>query len=94
MTESLEEELRVQQQKLLIQGKSVEKRFRSHHKEKGQYSKQNAHLTDAAKSDSKCYFCDENENDIATKDLNNIKLYITLHVKNSYKWQQVKGSNC
>ena len=41
------------------------------------------HLTDAAKPDSKCYFCDENENHIATRDLNNIKLYITLHVKNS-----------
>ena len=38
LTESLEEELRVQQQKLLIQGKSDEKRFRSHHKEKCQYS--------------------------------------------------------
>ena len=56
LTEFLEKELRVKQQKLLIQGKSDEKRCRSHPEEKGQYSKHNAHLADAAKSDSKCYF--------------------------------------
>ena len=66
LTEFLEKELRVQQQKLLIQGKNDDKRFRSKPEEKGQYSKHNAHLADTAKSDSKCYFCDENENYIAT----------------------------
>ena len=46
---------------MLIQGKNDDERFRSHPEEKGQYSKHNAHLADAPKSDSKYYFCDENE---------------------------------
>ena len=68
LTEFLEKELRVQQQKLSIQGKNDDKKIRSNPEEKGQYSKSkhNAHNADAAKSDSKRYFCDENENHIAT----------------------------
>ena len=66
LTEFLEKELRVQQQKLLIQGKNDDNRFRSNPKEKGQYNKHNVHFADIAKSDSKCYFCHENENHIAT----------------------------
>lgn len=45
-----------------------DKRFRSNPEEKGWYNKHNAHLVDAAKSDSKCYFCDENENRIASNE--------------------------
>ena len=51
LTEFLEKKLKVQQQKLLIQGNNDNKRFRSNPEEKGQYSKHNAHLADAAKSD-------------------------------------------
>ena len=51
---------------MLIQGENDDKRFRLNPEEKGQYSKHNAYLVDVVKSDSKCYFCDENENHIAT----------------------------
>ena len=49
-----------------MQGENDDKRFRSHPEEKSQFSKHNEHLAGAANSDSKCYFCDENENHIAT----------------------------
>ena len=79
LTEILEKELGVQQQKLLLQEKTDEKRFRSHPEEKGQYSRCSAHLADAAKSDSKCYFCDENEDHIATNGPKDSKIvqYLT-----------------
>ena len=67
LTEFLVKELRVQKQKLFIQGKNDDKRFRSNPEEKGQYSKRNAHLVNVAKSDPKFYFYDENENHIVTK---------------------------
>ena len=49
-----------------MEGENNDKRFTSHHEENCQFSKHNEHFAGAAKSDSKCYFCDENENHIAT----------------------------
>ena len=56
LTEFLEKELRVQQQKLLIRGKNDDKRFRSNHEEKGQYSKHNAHLAEGSQIRFKILF--------------------------------------
>ena len=63
LIEFLEKELKVQQQKVLIQGKTEEKKHRpSNDDNKGHKS----HFAGDSNLEPKCYFCDENEDHMAT----------------------------
>ena len=65
LIEFLEKDLKVQQQKMLIQEKSDEKRSGSHNSDRRQNGKSSAHFANQS-TDKKCYFCDEGDDHVAT----------------------------
>ena len=64
LTEFLEKELKVQQQKVLIQGKTEDKKIRPLNDEKGNVGR--SHFAGDSSPEPKRYFCDESEDHVAT----------------------------
>ena len=62
----LERDLKVQQQKLLIQNKSENKRQKQTYKEKWHVGRYNSHFTASSSMEPKCCICKEAEEHIAT----------------------------
>ena len=59
LTEFLEQDLKVQQQKLLIQNRSENKRQKQAYEEKGHVGRYNSHFTGNSSMKLKCCFCGE-----------------------------------
>ena len=64
LIEFLENDLKMQQQRMLIQEKSDEKRNTKQTSECRQIGRNGAHFTNQS-TEKKCYFCDETDNHIA-----------------------------
>ena len=64
LIEFLEKKLKVQQQKVLIQGKTEDKKIRPLNDEKGNMGR--SHFAGDSSPEPKCYFCDESEDHVAT----------------------------
>ena len=65
LIEFLEKDLKVQQERMLIQEKSDEKRNTKQNSDGRQIGKNGAHFTNQC-TEKKCYFCDETDDHIAT----------------------------
>ena len=65
LIELLEKDMKVQQQRMLIQEKSDEKRNTKQNSDDRQIGKNGAHFTNQS-TEKKCHFCDETDDHIAT----------------------------
>ena len=65
LIEFLEKDMKVQQQRMLIQEKSDEKRNTKQNSDGRQIGKNGAHFTNQS-TEKKCYFCDETDDHIVT----------------------------
>ena len=65
LIEFLEKDLKVQQQRMLIQEMSDEKMNTKQNSDFRQIGRNSAHFTNQS-TEKKCYFCDETDNHIAT----------------------------
>ena len=70
--EFLERDLKVQQQKLLIQNKSENKKLEQVHEEKRHVERYNRYFNRNSNIEPKCCFCEEAEEHIATNGPNRI----------------------
>ena len=72
LMEFLERDLKVQQQKLLIQNKSENKKLEQVHEEKRHVERYNRYFNRNSNIEPKCCFCEEAEEHIATNGPNRI----------------------
>ena len=84
LIELLEKDLRVQQQKMLIQEKSDEKRNGKQNSDCRQIRKNGAHFTNQS-AEKKYYFCDEIDDDIARAGPRGTEIFQYFACKNFVK---------
>ena len=84
LIELLEKDLRVQQQKMLIQEKSDEKRNSKQNSDSRQIRKNGAHFTNQS-AEKKYYFCDEIDDDIARAGPRGTEIFQYFACKNFVK---------
>ena len=84
LIEFLEKDLKVQQQRILIQEKSDEKRNTKQNSDGRQISRNGAHFTNQS-TEKRYYFCDETDNQLPQEEQ---KLFTVSPATNLLKWHQ------
>ena len=84
LIEFLEKDLKVQQQRILIQEKSDEKRNTKQNSDGRQIGRNGAHFTNQS-TEKRYYFCDETDNQLPQKEQ---KLFTVSPATNLLKWHQ------